>query len=159
MIWWERDETQVQRKGAEMTIQEIRRKLRLMIQEQLDQYPEKGPPGISYFKGEIDHGCWVDCLLWRDEHGKLRGVLNRFPMHIPPERVGRFMIAGERKGNIFILVDPDWQRRGIATALLDQARSRWKIKFEQQEYTPDGAAFIAYYLKSRGLSLKHPVNF
>jgi len=102
------------------------------IDWQLALYPKSGEPGISYFKGDLDTHRWVDCLLWRDEDGKLRGVFNYFQLPIHPER----------RGNFNVLVQVAWRRRGIATALLDEASRRWKLDFDQQKYTPDGAAFV-----------------
>lgn len=102
------------------------------ISEQLAQYPA-GARGISYFRGDVNQECWVDCLLYRDAGGAVVGVFNYFSVDIPPY---------EQKGNFNILVASDWRRNGIATALLNEAVKRWNISFVQQRCTPDGAAFL-----------------
>lgn len=101
---------------------------------QMSQFPEKGPPGLSYFKGEIDDERHVDSLLFRDDEGTLRGILYRYPFDFPPY---------EKKGNVNVLVDPLRQRRGIGTKLWREAEKRWGINQRQQDYTPAGAKFIA----------------
>lgn len=98
---------------------------------QASQYPRSGPPGVSYFKGEIDSERWVDCLLWRDASGKLEGILNHFPMDFPPY---------EEKGNVNVIVRSSSRRQGIGTKLMLEAFHRWNINLSQQTYTPDGAA-------------------
>lgn len=107
---------------------------------QVRQYPATGDPGISYFRGDVGDGKWVDCLLWRDELGTLRGILNYFPFDFPPM---------ERKGNVMLLVESGWRGRGIATALLDEAVERWGVDFSQQDYTPEGAAMARAYLAKK----------
>jgi GNAT superfamily N-acetyltransferase len=108
---------------------------------QAPQYPPDGPPGISYFRGDVSPDVWVDCLLWRDEDGTLRGILNRYPTDIPP---------WEAQGNFNLWVDPDWHRQGIGTALITEADRRWSLDFEQQRYTLEGAALVARYLERQG---------
>lgn len=103
---------------------------------QYRQYPPLGPSGISYFAGPTVYGN-VDCLLWRDESGKLRGVLNHYG----------FDCEWESKGNVNVFIDPEWRRRGIATVLVDEARRRWVFNPEQQTYTEDGLKFITRYLR------------
>lgn len=105
---------------------------------QVVQYP---PPGIGYFAGEVPGAPPVDCLLWRDEHGALCGVLNYFSLdYLPLERAGNFMV----------MVDPERRRRGIATALLAEAVSRWPINFEQQAYTRAGLQCVLKYVVNGG---------
>lgn len=101
---------------------------------QVGQYPPRGECGISYFKGEVEtisDGYYVDCLCWRDDKGILRGVLNYFNASTPWERAGNFSV----------FTDPTWQRRGIASVLLREAMHRWTIDWNQ-DYTPEGAAFV-----------------
>ncbi len=88
---------------------------------QTAQYPEVGPPGISYFRGDVSDsfgpGTYVDCLLMRDDSGVLTGILNHYPQDLPPH---------EKAGGINIFVCPDQRRRDIATDLLDEAIRRWR---------------------------------
>lgn len=103
---------------------------------QAAQYPARGPKGIGYLEGPDGIGC----VLYRDKHGKLRGILNYYSQPLPPY---------ERAGNINIFVDPRFTRRGIATRLLDEALRRWpKIDLGAQRYTMSGARFIAAYMES-----------
>jgi GNAT superfamily N-acetyltransferase len=105
---------------------------------QVCQYPATGDPGIGYFQGIIDATCYVDTLLWRDKAGVVRGILNHYPMAIPPY---------ERAGNINVMVDPAYQRQGIATALLKEALRRWAIDLCQQHYTAAGRKLVARVAK------------
>ena len=110
------------------------------IDQQLAQYPQSGSPGISYFRGDLPSGLWVDCLVYRDNNGKARAVLNHFPVDTPP---------WEQRGNILILVAQEWRRRGIGTALLKEALTRWDIPLERQKSTKDGARFVKRYLQRK----------
>jgi GNAT superfamily N-acetyltransferase len=80
------------------------------------QYPPTGPPGISYFCGKVSDELFVDCLLYRDESGKLVGIYNHYPMDFPPHQL---------EGDENIWVHPDRRRQGIGSALLLEARFRW----------------------------------
>lgn len=104
------------------------------------QYPATGEPGISYFRGDVSDTVWVDCLLYRDDDGTLRGVLNHYPVDNDFERAGNF--------NLF--VQPSHYRQGIGTALVTEADLRWDIDFAQQRYTPNGASLVAKYLTESG---------
>jgi GNAT superfamily N-acetyltransferase len=112
-------------------------------ESQAPQYPPFGPAGISYFKGVTfkDNGLpddfYVDCLLWRDEAGVLRGILNHYPM-------GHTL---EEKGNVNIWVQPGWQGRGIGTALAREAMRRWPLNLKQQRFTPSGAKLAEKLLR------------
>lgn len=106
--------------------------LRFGWDSQVGQYPADGPAGISYFRGEISPTEWVDCLLWRDSRGQLLGILNHFPIALPPEEPGNFTV----------FVRADAQRRGIGRALVEEAIRRWDVKLLEQAYTPSGAALI-----------------
>ena len=97
--------------------------------QQVGQYPPKGPPGISYFKGVVDADIHVDCLLYRDKRGKLIGVLNHYAFDMPPY---------ESKGNINVMVDPEHQGEGIGKLLLKEAMKRWDVNLAQQHWTPSG---------------------
>ena len=83
---------------------------------QAAQYPPTGPPGISYFCGGLSDNLFVDCLLYRDETGELVGILNQYPVDIPPF---------QRDGDKNIWVHPGRRRQGIGTALLLEAWFRW----------------------------------
>lgn len=85
-------------------------------ESQAGQYPPTGPPGISYFRGELNDQFYVDCLLYRDETGTLAGILNHYPMDIPP-----LQHAGDKN----IWVHPQRRRQGIGTALLLESFFRW----------------------------------
>lgn len=105
---------------------------------QARQYPENGS-GIMYFKGILPSGNHVDCLLYYGADGLLQGYLNYFPIEIP------FL---QEKGSINIVVRHDRRRKGIATALLNEAIKRFEINLENQEYTNDGERFIKQYKKT-----------
>lgn len=110
---------------------------------QASQYREIKPrgPGITYFRPVFDMGP-VDCLLMYNADLALVGILNYFPENLPPY---------ERAGNFTMFTRPDRRRRGVATALMDEARRRWLINFDQQDYSPEGAAFATAYVNRRSL--------
>lgn len=110
--------------------------------EQTAQYPEKGPPGISYFKGDMGGGEYVDCLLHRDEDGYLNGVLNHYPFDFPPH---------EQKGNVNVMVPTDARNQGIGTALIAEADRRWDIDWDQQTYTQSGLILVQKFYKKGSL--------
>lgn len=114
----------------------VSRRWTLPWESQVGQYPARGPKGISYFAGVVPEGT-VDCLLYRDKSGKVRGILNYYATDFPPH---------ERAGNVNVLVDPKWQRRGIASKLLSEAQRRWTINWEQQAYTEAGARLVQAFL-------------
>lgn len=101
------------------------------ILQQFKQYPQGGPAGLSYFKGEINSELYVDCLLFR-KGGELVGVLNHYPKDMGPER----------KGNVLLLVHPKHRGRGIGKTLWKEAQKRWGVKAKGQDTTPEGAAFL-----------------
>ncbi len=107
-------------------------------ESQARQYPKNGT-GITYFKGEFEDNTWVDCLLYYGYDNKLHGILNHYPCEIPPY---------QKAGSVNIQIRPDRRRKGIATALLDEAIKRFNINLEIQEYTPDGEKFIKKYKRS-----------
>lgn len=110
----------------------------LSWESQVNQYPQFAEPGIGYFAGEVGRAKPVDCLLWRDVTGRVRGILNHYPIDMPP---------WERAGNINLWVHPDWQRQGIGTALLTEAATRWgPFDPEQQQYTEAGEAFARHLI-------------
>jgi hypothetical protein len=105
-------------------------------ENQSKQYPQNGDR-IQYYKGIYNKNKWIDCLLFYGEHHLLEGILNHYPFDFPPH---------EKQGNINIQVRPDRRRLGIATTLLDEARLKFKINLDNQNYTPEGRKFIKGYL-------------
>ena len=107
---------------------------------QVKQYPPLGEPGIGYFAGETGLGT-VDCLLWRDDRGVLRGILNRYGHDFPPY---------EKAGNVNIFVQPEYHRQGIGTALVAEAERRWgPINLDQQQFTEAGERLADRIERSR----------
>jgi GNAT superfamily N-acetyltransferase len=105
-------------------------------ESQAAQYPQTGPPGISYVRGQVSDELFVDCLLYRDENGDLVGILNHYPVDFPPY---------EREGDENIWVHPSRRRQGIATALLLEARVRWR-RFQRADnlkVTGSGVQFLS----------------
>lgn len=109
------------------------RSLSMSFNSQKNQYPDHGPTGISYYPGYLndpgDHV--VDCLLYRNEDGKLIGILNHFGFDLPPY---------QKKGDVLVMVDPKHQRKGIGTALLREAGKLYDIDLSTQKFTKEGAA-------------------
>ena len=111
------------------------------FKSQASQFDKKGPPGLSYFKGEgngLQPGQWVDCLLWRDEKGKLKGIVYHYPQDLPLEK----------KGNMNIFISPDSKRQGIASRLVSEAIKRYDVDLRQQRYSEEGAAFINNFVRN-----------
>jgi ADP-ribose pyrophosphatase YjhB (NUDIX family)/predicted ABC-type ATPase/transposase len=121
----------------------------LSFRSQVSQYPESGPSGVSYFRGEDDElrkkGWWVDALLYRDKNGKILGILNHYPQNMPAEQPGG---PSEKKGNVNIFIDPKSKRSGIASELLKEAVSRYKVDLNKQRYSKEGAAFVNSFVRS-----------
>ena len=112
--------------------------LEFLWENQARQYPKYGS-GITYFKGECEDNTWVDCLLYYGYDNELHGILNHYPFEMPPY---------QKAGSVNLQVRPDRRRKGIATALLDEAIKRFNIILGDQEYTPDGEMFIKNYMRS-----------
>jgi Mor family transcriptional regulator len=111
------------------------------FKSQASQFDKKGPPGLSYFKGEgngLQPGQWVDCLLWRDDKGKLKGIVYHYPQDLPLEK----------KGNMNIFISPDSKRQGIASRLVSEAIKRYDVDLRQQRYSEEGAAFINNFVRN-----------
>lgn len=101
-------------------------------ESQACQYPKKNRPGIHYFPGDTPWGT-VDCLLYYGVNRRLWGVLNYYSKDFPLEQ----------KGNVNIIVDPARRRRGVARALVSEARQRWgPFNVDQQDVTPEGEALV-----------------
>lgn len=103
------------------------------FEAQVRQYAACGMPGISYFRGDIDEaGIYVNCLLWRDEHGTVTGILNHYPVDT----------KWEKRGEVNVFIEPGHTRQGIGRALWTEAAQRWgQIRLGGQMDTPDGIAF------------------
>lgn len=99
-------------------------------ESQVCQYPYNGEPGISYMSGPTPAGI-VDCLIYRNEKGHVRGILNRY----------RSDNQWERRNNVNVWVHPRHQGQGIGTALWEEAVRRWGVKLEGQRFTKAGARF------------------
>ncbi len=107
-------------------------------ENQARQYPKQGN-GIEYFKGYYGKGLWVDCLLYYGNDGQLNGILNHYPFEMFPY---------QKKGSINIQVRSDKRRRGIATALLNEAIKRFRVNLKKQEYTHTGRKFIKSFMRT-----------
>ena len=101
---------------------------------QANQYPPVGEPGIGYFAGVVySDKPPIHCLLYRGSLGILTGILNYYEVDYPPY---------EKAGNVNVFVKPNQQRKGIGTALVQEALRRWPhLKDHPQRYTAQGAAF------------------
>src|SRR5436190_12685095 len=102
-------------------------------------------PGVH-----LDKGVWVDQLRYHDTGGVLRGVLRLH--HERPngkeEPKHDWDDYNEEPGFLWIAVDCNCLRRGIATTLLDEAfRQGWPIDFDKQEYTVAGSKPRFAYLQ------------
>ena len=109
---------------------------------QASQFDKKGPPGLSYFRGEggdsLKKGQWVDCLLWRDDNGILKGIVYHYPQNM----------ALEKKGNMNVFISPDSKRQGIASILVAEAIKRYNVDLRRQRYSEEGAAFINNFVRN-----------
>jgi len=115
---------------------------------QAAQYPPTGVPGISYFAGEVPNGKPVNCLLYRDEHGELVGILNHYDDTYWSGGILPYIL--EVPGNVNMWVKPSERRKGIGTALLEEAERRYgPLELHQQRYTEAGAAFVKALLLKR----------
>lgn len=117
------------------------------FESQAVQFPKVGQPGIRYQRNTVPVArvthrrtgriitvpseAPVDVLVYRNRKGHVIGILYHYPHDILP---------WERAGNINVVVRADRRRRGIGSQLLAEAARRWPIRWEQQDYTPDGLA-------------------
>jgi GNAT superfamily N-acetyltransferase len=101
-------------------------------ESQAKQYPEVGPPGTSTFQVPLTEGRHVNCVLHRDTDGALLGILNHYPVDIPP---------WERKYTLNVWVHPDRRGEGIGTRLVMAAMEQgWPISVEDIKVTGPGGA-------------------
>lgn len=117
-------------KGPEFIVPTVTDRAFLTWESQVSQYPEHGPPGISYMRGQLTPTHHVDCLLYRDEEGTLLGILNHYPADLPP---------AQREGSVNIWVHPAHRRSGIGRALVLEAVERWEVRRFAQNFTKSGA--------------------
>jgi len=104
---------------------------------QASQAPGAGTPN------RIEHGRIenFEALFFYDEVGLLRGLLKYFDRDIhESEGSGDGLVA--HAGEIFVIVDPDYRRRGIGTRLLREATCTWNIDLTNQGFTPQGVALV-----------------
>ena len=121
------------------------------FESQVGQYPATGEPGVSYFKGDLGaknskgEPMHADTLLYRDDNGKVIGILNHYPMDITTRAQGGvyrgMTMLIEKAGNVNLMVDPGEQQRGVGSALLKDAIKRWDVDLSKQDYTQEGRAF------------------
>lgn len=102
---------------------------------QVWQYDELGEPGVTVQSEEIT--LWgqktvVDSVLYRGEDGKLLGILNHFNENN----------IWQKPGSCNLWIKPGHQRQGIASALLREAWHRWHLRYEDQDWTAAGDAWL-----------------
>lgn len=100
------------------------------FEAQAKQYPVLGIAGITYFPGKSEEFSdeVIDCLLARDDDGKLVGILNYYGKDFPPY---------QKAGDVNVFINPDIPERftvrghninsaqGIVSALVDAAQKRF----------------------------------
>ena len=101
-------------------------------ESQAGQYPPLGPPGISTMRMRFEDGRWINCLLYRESGGSLVGILNHYPVDLPP---------WEQKFTINVWVHPAHRSKGIATEMvLGAMQEGWPISVEDLKVTGSGLA-------------------
>lgn len=106
------------------------------FESQVKQYPLEGEPNTIELYLGVQEGFDVpiNCLLFRDEVGEVRGILNHYPIDYPPF---------ERAGNVNVFVDPTFRRRGVAIRLIQEAEDRFgPLDLEQQRLTREGYELV-----------------
>ena len=116
-------------------------------ESQVVQYPQTNKPGVHYFAGVLPPEAHpegkpltVDCLLYYGSDKHLHGILNHY------DEAFDYPGSLERPGNVNLWVDLAWQRRGIGSLLMFEAKRRWKIDLSKQDYTIEGLLFLNGYL-------------
>jgi GNAT superfamily N-acetyltransferase len=115
--------------------------------KQAAQLPHTGVPR------SIKHvpNAEAEVLFFYDDVGCLRGILKYFKEDVPrSDEFGDYLVA--HAGEILIVVDPDYLRRGVGTELLREAHGRWKIDLGKQRYTPSGAALVDRFRQNEAKS-------
>ncbi|HWE55148.1 MAG TPA: GNAT family N-acetyltransferase [Acidimicrobiales bacterium] len=101
-------------------------------ESQANQYPLMGPPGATAFQLPPARDRQVNCVLFRGEGGDLLGILNHYPVDLPPL---------EQKYTLNVWVHPDRRGEGIATRLVLAAMQQgWPISVEDVRATGPGLA-------------------
>ncbi|HET6963743.1 MAG TPA: GNAT family N-acetyltransferase [Acidimicrobiales bacterium] len=101
-------------------------------ESQVSQYPATGPAGTGAMRVTFQGGTWVNCILHRGDDGGLLGILNHYPVDIPPY---------ERANSLNVWVRPDHRGRGIATAMVLAALEHgWAVDLEEVAVTGPGLA-------------------
>jgi GNAT superfamily N-acetyltransferase len=103
-----------------------------------------GTPGYSW--GLSSRGAH---FLFCARNGALKGILN---YAIVDHRL-HFVVV-DRAGDICISIHPEYTRKGIATTLLDSAAKMFPVVPETQVYSPAGFAFMAAYLRRKGIAFE-----
>lgn len=99
---------------------------------QAAQYPATGPAGAEILRLSFADGVWINCVLHRGDDGRLLGILNHYPVDIPPH---------ERKSTLNVWVHPDHRGQGIATKMVLAALEQgWSIDLQQVAVTGPGLA-------------------
>lgn len=103
----------------------------------------------------VDLGSYANQLRYHDSDGILRGRLLYFrKVKAGQEAVetwDRHRGEYEQAGHVLIEVDPTRWRKGIGTALLDEAfKLRWRINLDKQGRTLAGAPFLRKYRERSG---------
>jgi GNAT superfamily N-acetyltransferase len=79
--------------------------------------------------------------------------LDRNGLSVLVYRIDRLQIVGVftivPDGAFTVAVDPAYRRRGIATALLYEAVAKFKIDFNNQNYTAEGRRLVDAFFRSR----------
>lgn len=97
-------------------------------------YPPTAEPGITVRDYTI---------LYYDMLGTLRGTLIYYPDGFR-RRSGCLSVQLVKPGEVCVIVDPKWRRRGIGTSLLLEAIARWNVRHDKQLYTAAGARLAAH---------------
>lgn len=111
-------------------------------------YAATGAPGINHEEYTVSiqllpdsiRGRLCAALLHRDPSGDLRGILNFFPDGDPGKQA---------PGSFIVVVDPGYRGQGIGKGLLAEADRRWSLNFDEQNYTIEGRALAAAFLRGR----------
>jgi GNAT superfamily N-acetyltransferase len=91
----------------------------------------------------------ADILLFYDDVGRLRGILKHFEKDVwRNDGAKDYPVA--HAGEVFVILAPDYRRRGFGMKLLQEATRRWNIDLGNQAYTPSGAALVERFERDLG---------
>lgn len=114
-------------------------------ESQTRQFPETGDAGMSNAQGDVaGYELPVDCLLQRNERGRLVAIGYHYPMSYG---------GAEQIGNCLVLVHPKYARKGLGGAILAELDRRYRLNFSQQHYTAQGMALAVAHLMKRGYEI------